>query len=68
MCKKKLDLELALRVSIHFVSNRKEVKTMYEILKNIDSPADVKKLSADELENLLSSDCAIVLQLRTFYA
>ena len=25
---------------------------MYEILKNIDSPADVKKLSADELENL----------------
>ncbi len=48
----KLDLKSTLGASIHFVSNRKEVKTMYEILKNIDSPADVKKLSADELENL----------------
>ena len=52
MCKKKLDLKLTLGANIPRVSKRKEVKTMYEILKNIDSPADVKKLSAGELENL----------------
>lgn len=52
MCKKKLDLKLTLGANIPLVSKRKEAKTMYEILKNIDSPADVKKLSAGELENL----------------
>ena len=52
MCKKKLDLKLTLGANIPLVSKRKEVKTMYEILKNIDSPADVKKLSVGELEIL----------------